>query len=202
MMSVKKNGAVIGVITLLLCVAVYLNWSYSREQSVQTGVDEPKLSDQVMVSVDAGSDADRFAENQWKLHSGSGSDASAESEPITVLSDYFAQTRLDRQQSRDEAMSLYQSTLADEQSSEQARADAEAAVSALAARTVSESRIESLVVAKGFVECVAIMDDETINVVVQPKEAGLIGTDVAKIKDIILAETDYTTDKIRVMEAP
>lgn len=198
-MSMKKNGAVIAVITLLLCVAVYLNWSYSREQSVDVGFGEAALSDQELQTV---SDAERFAENQWNMNTESVSnDTDAQNTQDDVLSEYFAQTRLERQQSRDEAMNLLQTTIDNDSASAEARADAEAAVAVLAARTVSESRIESLVVAKGFVECVAIMDDDTINVVVQPKQAGLIGTDVAKIKDIVLAETGYTADKIRVIEA-
>ena len=51
MKKIKKRGAVYGVIALLLCVAVYLNWSYvgapdellvaeqTDPDSVETGAD-------------------------------------------------------------------------------------------------------------------------------------------------------------------
>ena len=37
-MASKKKGAVYSVVALMLCVAVYLNWSYDREES-QEGYD-------------------------------------------------------------------------------------------------------------------------------------------------------------------
>ena len=70
----------------------------------------------------------------------------------------------------------------------------------LAAYTVAESQIESLVVAKGYADCVAFMGDDAISVVVSDPD-GLDAVDVARIKDIVVSETSYTPDQIRIMEA-
>ena len=62
-------------------------------------------------------------------------------------------------------------------------------------------RSENLVIAKGYADCVAFMGENSVSVVVSAAEDGLQTEDVAKIKDIILSETDYTVDQIKIMEA-
>ena len=63
-----------------------------------------------------------------------------------------------------------------------------------------EAQIESLVVAKGYVDCVAYIGDEGISVAVASPENGLQQEDVALIADIVMSQSDYTLDKIRVVE--
>ena len=63
-----------------------------------------------------------------------------------------------------------------------------------------EAQIESLVVAKGYVDCVAYIGDEGISVAVASPENGLQQEDVALIADIVMSQSDYTLEKIRVVE--
>ena len=70
----------------------------------------------------------------------------------------------------------------------------------MAENAVKEARIESLVVAKGYKDCVAFINDDGVNVIVQKTEQGLQETDVAKIRDIVLSETDATADTIKIIE--
>ena len=65
---------------------------------------------------------------------------------------------------------------------------------------LSEAQIESLVIAKGYADCVAYMSAEGISVAVASPEGGLQDTDVAVIADIVMAQSDYTLDDIRVVE--
>ena len=64
-----------------------------------------------------------------------------------------------------------------------------------------EGQIENLVIAKGYSDCVAFMGENSISVVVSPAEDGLQMEDVAKITDIVLSETSYAADQIKIMEA-
>ena len=66
---------------------------------------------------------------------------------------------------------------------------------------MTESRIESLVTAKGFLECVAMISDAGVSVVVLPEVAGLQASDVAKVKDIVIQETGVSADMIRIIES-
>ena len=207
-MFIKKNGAVISVIVLLLFVAVYLNWQYSRGVALDE-VSDVELGDSI-TDVAASDDSDRLENMSYTISYGeeetAASDSAEDGYIITgaragELSAYFDETRLGRQQTRDEAINLLQSTIDSEDASGEAKSMAEESIAVLASNAVAESRIESLVMAKGFTECVAIIDETGVNVVVLPQEEGLEASDVGKIKDIILSQTSVTADRIRVIEA-
>jgi len=206
-MFIKKNGAVISVIVLLLFVAVYLNWQYTRGLNE---VSDVTLGD-AAETIPTGDDSQRFSDMNYTMEVNNNEsilDADSAEDGYIVadardgeLSSYFAETRLGRQQTRDEAINLLQSTLDNEDASGDAKTAAEESIAVLASNAVTESRIESLVMAKGFAECVAIIDEAGVNVVVLPKEEGLQSSDVSKIKDIILSQTSVSADRIRVIEA-
>jgi len=63
-----------------------------------------------------------------------------------------------------------------------------------------EAQIESLVIAKGYTDCVAYISNEGISVAVASPEGGLTESDVAVIADIVLSQSDYVMDQIRVVE--
>ena len=114
--------------------------------------------------------------------------------------DYLATARLSRKQARDTAISMLQEAQVDENAAEDVLNEASQTLQVLAAYTVAESQIESLVVAKGYADCVAFMGEDAISVVVSDPD-GLDAVDVARIKDIVVSETSYTPDQIRIMEA-
>ena len=97
--------------------------------------------------------------------------------------DYFSTARLSRKQAREEVANEASETL-----------------QVLAGYTVAETQIENLVVAKGYADCVAFMGADSISVVVSAPD-GLEAADVAKIKDIVVAETSYEPGQIKIMEA-
>jgi stage III sporulation protein AH len=65
---------------------------------------------------------------------------------------------------------------------------------------LSEAQIESLVIAKGYTDCVAYMTGDGISVAVSSPEGGLQDEDVALIADIVMQQSDYGLDTIRVVE--
>ncbi len=201
-MHIKKNGAVISVIVLLLCVAVYLNWSYSRSAGEDAAVSgETDVQD----AAEPASDQDRFDQSQWVIDLAQDGDTEVSGETanerLEELGAYFDETRLERQTSRDQELALLKETVEKEDVSEEAKASAEAQIAAIAANSVTESRIESLVTAKGFLECVAMISDAGVSVVVLPEVAGLQASDVAKVKDIVIQETGVSADMIRIIES-
>jgi stage III sporulation protein AH len=67
---------------------------------------------------------------------------------------------------------------------------------------LSEATIESLIIAKGYADCVAYMSPEGISVAVATPEGGLQQADVAVIADIILSQSTFTMQDIHVVEVP
>lgn len=174
MKKIKKRGAVYGVIALLLCAAVYLNWSY---------VDAP---DELLVAEQAGPDS---------------AETSTDASDAAKGDDYFATSRLTREQARDEAVSTLKEISESEDADQTAKDEAAAQISALAEDSVAEANIESMIRAKGYEDAVVMIGDESINVVVAPPDGGLQATDVTVIKDIVVAETGVTAGQIKIVEA-
>lgn len=170
MKKIKKRGAIYGVIALLLCVAVYLNWSY---------VDTP---DELLAADQTNPD-------------------STETSGTAEDQDYFAASRLSREQARDEAVSTLKELSESETADQTAKDEAAAQISALAEDSVTEANIESMIRAKGYEDAVVMIGDESVNVVVAPPEGGLQATDVTVIKDIVVAEAGVTSGQIKIVEA-
>lgn len=111
---------------------------------------------------------------------------------------YFAQARLDKQSSREEAAevlaSMYQGgdLTADELS-----VVASDAMN-LSMLIDSENRIETLLKAQGFDDALCYLSENTANIIV--KTDGLEPADAAKIKSTLLSEVDVTNDNITIVE--
>ena len=177
-----KRSAVVATVLLFVCAAVYLNWRYAGN-----------VAGQVSASVEDSGSTKVLGEAA--LVGGEIVGAQAET------TGYFDSARLSRQQSRDNALSLLREASEQENAEQTALDEANRAIQTLAGYTMLESQIESLVIAKGYADCVAFMGDNSVSVVVSAANDGLQTEDVAKIMDIVLTETNYTADQIKILEA-
>ena len=176
MKQIWKKRAVAAAVLVFVGAAVYLNWRYSDNVSNQTKV----LGQSALVS---------------------SQEEGQENDSVEVsASDYFATARLSRKQARDSAITMLKEAEIDENAEQSVLNEASEALQVLAAYTVAEAQIESLVTAKGYADCVTFMGADSVSVVVSDAD-GLDAADVARIKDIVISETYYTADQIKIMEA-
>jgi stage III sporulation protein AH len=175
MKQVWKKRAVAATVLVFVGSAVYLNWRYAEDVADTSKV----LGQSTLVSSQEETAADGQESPQ---------------------SDYFATARLSRKQARDSAISMLQEAETDENADESVLNEASQTLQVLAAYTVAESQIESLVTAKGYADCVTFMGADSVSVVVADQD-GLDAADVARIMDIVITETSYTADQIKIMEA-
>ena len=119
-------------------------------------------------------------------------------ESLSTADDYFAAVRLSRQQARDDAIHLLQEAAAYDGGSKEAEASRD--LEDIVETALSEAQIESLVIAKGYADCVAYMSGDGISVAVAAPEGGLQQQDVAVIADVVMSQSPYTLDSIRVVE--
>ena len=117
---------------------------------------------------------------------------------VDTATDYFAAVRLSRQQARDSALNLLQEAMA--YSDDTKAAESNAQLEDIVQTALSEATIESLIIAKGYTDCVAYMGNDGISVAVASPEGGLQKADVAVIADIVMNQSEYTLDEIRVVE--
>ena len=172
--------AVVLAVLVLVGTSVYLNWRYA-DNVAETG----KILGQATLVNQNGEGVTQTGENE---------------EVLSVSGSYFDTARLSRQQARDSAISMLQEAEMDENATEDVLNEASLALQVLASYTVAEAQIESLVTAKGYEDCVVFMGEDSCSVVVADPD-GVDSTDAARIKDIVISETDYTAAQIKIMEA-
>lgn len=188
-----KRNAVVATVLLFVCVGIYLNWAYQKEQAA---VDLTEVLNQDLIMNDATLVIGEDPISEETLQTAM---ASVEEANSTV--EYFAQIRLNRQESRDSAVELLQETIAYETGADDAAASAASAqLTELVNRALDEAEVESLIIAKGYEDCVCFMNDDGVSVAVSAPAEGLEEAAVAAIADIVLNQSDYSISDIRVVE--
>lgn len=177
----KKNLVATGIL-VTVCAGIYINWLYTG------GTDTKDLTDTL--------DAQKvMSDDTLILDDSTIQVGGAET---NTGSDYFAAVRLSRQQARDNAVSLLQEAMAyGDEAEESASSDQ---LELIVQTALCEAQIESLVIAKGYTDCVAYMGDEGISVAVAAPEDGLDETDVALIADIVMSQSDLQVADIHIVE--
>ena len=183
-MKVWKKNMVAAAILVTVCAGIYVNWVYTEDSmavSLTDTLDSEKVMSEEMLDL---------SEDMAAIAAGEDLD--------TTAADYFAAVRLSRQQARDSALNLLQEAMAYSEGTKEAESSAELEV--IVETALSEAQIESLVIAKGYADCVAYMTGDGISVAVSSPEGGLQQADVAVIADIVMAQSDYGLEDIRVVE--
>ena len=183
-----KRNAVVAAIVLFVCTAVYLNWTY--EQQASTG---KALGQSTMVGNEVG---DALVGDGVDAAAQPGTQAGTASAP----SSYFSTARLNRQQARDSALSLLQDAAARDDADEAVKEQVNTTIQTMASYTVTEAQIENLVVAKGYLDCVAFIGEESLSLAVSAPEGGLTDVDTAKIVDVVKQTAGFTADQVKIIE--
>lgn len=172
-----KQFLLLGVCAVI-CGALILNWQLGKTKDADTVLDE------------------RQAKTE---ESTEGEKILGKAEFVNASAEYFDSARLNRQESRAEAVGILQGIVDSETASDEEKADARDKLLSISNAADAEGRIENLVKAKGYTECVAIVGDENVNVIVQT--AGLQSGDVATIKDIAAGESAKNASDIKIIES-
>ena len=77
---------------------------------------------------------------------------------------------------------------------------AEEEASAMTGLMEAESKVETLVKAAGFEDCVVYLDGDNANIVVKTDSDGLVASEAAQIKDILLSEVSVANENIRIYD--
>ena len=111
---------------------------------------------------------------------------------------YFSTTVLSRQKARDEALEVLQTVVESAEAMEETKAQAFADISKIAKDIESEANIETLIEAKGFADCVAVVNGNTANIVV--KTDGLLISDIAQINEIVYEQAGILPVDVKIVE--
>lgn len=178
----KKNLIAVALLATV-CGGILVNWYYTKDKAAVNLMDTL--------------DADKILSADMLVMSDG---TSLETEVANTATDYFAAVRLSRQEARDNAVTLLQEAMAYSDDTQSAQSNAQ--LEEIVQTALCEAQIESLIIAKGYTDCVAYISSDGISVAVAAPEGGLQQTDVAAIADVVLTQSEYKMDDIRVVEVP
>lgn len=181
----KSTGVTAAFLTLALGGAVYLNWSYARALPAEAqtvgaaakgtaAVTDPLLP--AAAEYDAGATAKNYGEAQL----------------VSVVKDagtsFFESARLSRDKARDEALETLKKALKNAKLTEDEKTALTEKLSAQVSSITAAAELESLIKAKGFVDCLVALDEAGASVTVMTETGTLNGDQVARIRDAVLTK--------------
>ena len=107
--------------------------------------------------------------------------------------DFFAASTLNRTRARDEAIEVLH-TVIDLGEGEEAAVKALADIARISEDMEKEANIETLIKAKGFEDCIAVISGDSVNIVV--KCDSLLPNEVAQIKEIAYTNAEILPENV------
>ena len=204
MFMIKRNQVVVTALAVMIAAAGYLNFQESRvsegnqtalqlteEGDVTALVDYSALPDDVDAA-EVGLDpitaevAETTGDGAAVFVSANASDSAS----------YFAEAKLDREQSRAKQKDILNDMLDNKNISQEQKDKCTESMMELQQRIEKEKAAEAMIESKGFKEAYVRMDDDTVDVVVD-KET-LTDAEVAQSEDIVKRKTGMDASKIRI----
>lgn len=119
----------------------------------------------------------------------------AEEQPVY---NYFEAMELSRQQARDEAMEVLLNVAESSTALQEMKDEAMGNIAQIAADMEHETNIETLILAKGFSRCVAVVNGDNASVIV--KSAGLLPNEIAQISEIVYEQAGILPTNLKIIE--
>lgn len=211
-MKFGKRELIMSALVLALGTAVYVNWQFNaNESNLNAGRsdDELGVAQYVNASISSKPVQSNTSSEDTSSNTSASSKASSKTESnekennskntSSVLSksaEYFSKVRLERQQTQDELMELAKSVVEATDSNGKGREEAVEQLNKMSDTIQQQTNVESLIIAKGFDDCVAFIQNGECSIVVTGQE--LKSDLLIAIKDIVMGQTGLSFDKIRV----
>lgn len=202
-MNMKKANQKMTLLTLVVALgaAVYLNWEYAKSTDF---VVDATQANAVMDTSDHNIVTDALTVNaevsQEETVDKNYGEAQLVSVSETTGNEFFEQARLSRTKTRDEALDKLQKTLKNTELSSEEKEQLTQTLSKTIDNITTESDIESIIKAKGFIDCVAFIDEDKVNITVMTSNDGLDKTEVAQIRDVVLSKCNVSAQNITIVE--
>lgn len=180
--KIGKRNVIIAIAALVICAAVAVNLIIFANADDKNGFD----------GYENGSGNTETDNNQQA--------SGNQNQTITDDTDsYFASTQISRERARDEAMEVLQSVIDNTEADEATKAAAIADLTQLAKDMEAEANIETLITAKGFAQCVAVINDESATIVVKCDDT-LTPAQLAQINEIVYTQSGILPSAINIIE--
>ncbi|MBE6759972.1 MAG: SpoIIIAH-like family protein [Ruminococcaceae bacterium] len=193
-MIIGKRHLVLAGLLIALGAAVYLNWQFAPSETVigTSGSGQSVYTQEGYITVSTNTVSDSSASAELN-----GGDAVE----TAVTKNLFDQTREDREKTRQEALDTLEDILEDASLDDSRKQQAVDTAAKIAENMDREAAIELLIRAKGYEDCVVVISDAQVNVVLPVGEEGLKSSDTAIIRDIVVGQVEISPAGIKIIEA-
>lgn len=189
---VGKRQIILASLVLILGIAVFLNWKYGADNSGFV------TTEQLQQTTKNYGDS-QFVEGNNVTEGTDNEDVqNTEGTDVADAEAYFAEAKLTRSKTRDQAVETISSMLKDAQLTSEQKSELALSAANIAKAIETEGKVENLIKAKGYNECMVYLEDDKIDVII--KTDGLQSEDVAKLTDIIVKETNLSVENISIIE--
>ena len=196
MFVIKRNQVVVTALAVMIAAAGYLNFQESRGSAgEQTALQLTEEGD-VTALVDYAALPDDMETDPITGETAGDGAAVFVSANTADSSSYFAEAKLDREQSRAKQKDILNDMLENKNISQEQKDKCTESMMELQQRIEKETAAEAMIESKGFKEAYVRMDDDTVDVVVDKDK--LTDAEVAQIEDIVKRKTGMETSKIRI----
>ena len=184
----KKRWVTLALVGAL-GLAVYLNYYLTTDPALSAGTD---------VSSPAEDEEEHLGDATF-VGTGVSDPAEENTVPEEDTRSYFDKARDNRTAAREEALGILQEVLDNAQASAEDKKTATGQATAIAENVLQESKIENLILAKGFADSVVHIDGDSCSVVVQ--SADLQQQESLQIMEIVVSQSDVAADKVQILAA-
>lgn len=172
-----KSQLALAVMVLALGAAVWLNMKYST--NLETNDTTSKY----------------LGDTQYV---GNVSDSSAvETAGKVEEKDYFVTAKAEREKALKAAQEQIDETLKSQNATSEDKKEMQKKSAALADRIQAQTNIENLLKAKGFTEALAVISDDSVDIVV--RSDGLLASETLQIQEIAVAQSGATLADIKII---
>ena len=197
MFVIKRNQVIVTALAVMIAAAGYLNFQESRGSAgEQTALQLTEEGDVTALVDYAALPDDVDTAELDPITAETAGDGAAVFVSANVSSSYFAEAKLDREQSRAKQKDILNEMLGNKNISQEQKDKCTESMMELQQRIEKETAAEAMIESKGFKEAYVRMDDDTVDVVVD-KET-LTDAEVAQIEDIVKRKTGMDASKIRI----
>ncbi len=115
----------------------------------------------------------------------------------TTADAYFSATQVSRQRARDEALEVLQSVVDNAEAAETTKNEALTGIATIADEIRKEADMESLITAKGFEQCVAVLNGNSVSIIVKADD--LQPSQIAQINEIVYTSTGIEPANVTII---
>lgn len=197
----KKSEIAIYAISLMLVAAGYFNYSTFNQKTEETySEDVGNISEQYANVGDAVLVSNNETENVTDENTKTTTTSSETTETKTENeTDYYANAKLNRDKMYAEMISNYEKIINNQNASEAQKSIATQEITKINNTKNAIMISENLIGTKGFNNCVILVNDGSVNVVVNV-QGGLNKENVAKLQNIVSRELKVEIDNIHITE--